>query len=68
VQSLIHHLFYVQQPSMLIAKQILLTGDSTSGVATINNVDFVRSLISPVLPNVIYKGKMRIDHTKKYVY
>jgi hypothetical protein len=56
VSSLIHHLLYVQKPNMQSAKQILLTGDSAGGVATLNNADFVWSLISPAIPNVQYKG------------
>jgi hypothetical protein len=56
VRALIHHLLYVQQPSMQTATQVLLTGDSAGGVATLNNADFVGSLIAPVLPHVNYKA------------
>jgi len=56
VQTLIYHLLYVQKPSLLAANQILLTGDSAGGVATLNNADFVWSLISSVLPNVHYRA------------
>jgi len=56
VKALIHHLLHVQNPSMMNAKEVLLTGDSAGGVATISNVDFVHDLITAYLPTVYYRG------------
>jgi len=56
IKALVNHLLYTQNPSMLSATEILLTGDSAGGVATFNNVDFIGQLIAPTLPKVHYRA------------
>eukprot|EP01113_Clastostelium_recurvatum_P018995 TRINITY_DN2239_c0_g1_i1.p1 TRINITY_DN2239_c0_g1~~TRINITY_DN2239_c0_g1_i1.p1 ORF type:complete len:407 (-),score=62.93 TRINITY_DN2239_c0_g1_i1:268-1404(-) len=48
INALLTHLKEKQQPSIMQAEEVLLTGDSAGGVSTFNNADYIGSMLSGV--------------------
>jgi len=56
VAAMIGHLINQQNPSITGASEILLTGDSAGGVATLSNVEYIRELLGSIVDTAVYRA------------
>lgn len=48
--------FIKESMNLAAATNVLLTGDSAGGVATINNVDYIGEFVKAAAPTANYRG------------